>query len=72
LRLGQILKDIFIPDDVLARLQASLERDRVRSRVGLQKERERLEQRQKTIRLHLDASDVVAGDVMGWFIGRYI
>jgi len=54
LRLGQILKDIYIPDDVLGRLQASLEGDQVRSRIRQQEEHGRLEQRLKRIRLRLD------------------
>jgi site-specific DNA recombinase len=54
MRLGQILKDIYIPDDVVACIQRSLQEDAQCSAVHRQTDRERLTQRLKAVRGRLD------------------
>lgn len=53
-RLGQILQDIYIPDDVLAQLQAGLTESQQRSESDKKQQREKLQQRLSTIRHRLD------------------
>ena len=53
-RLGQILQDIYIPDDVLAQLQAGLTESQQRSDSDKKLQREKLQQRLSTIRHRLD------------------
>jgi len=53
-RLGQILQDIYIPDDVLAQLQQGLTESRQRSDSDKKQQREKLQQRLSTIRHRID------------------
>jgi hypothetical protein len=53
-RLGQILEDICIPDDVLAQLSDSLLNDKGREEKIRQEQAQRLEQRRGSVRRHLD------------------
>ncbi len=53
-RLGQILRDIYIPDDTLAQLQQGLTESRQRSDVDKKQQREKLQQRLGTIRHRID------------------
>ena len=53
-KLGEILKNIQIPDDVVSHIQQSLERDQVRTRNVAAAERARLEQQLEAIRRRTD------------------
>jgi hypothetical protein len=53
-RLGQILKDIYIPDGILAILQDSLLHDKGRAEAHARAERERLTQRLAQVRGRLE------------------
>jgi site-specific DNA recombinase len=53
-RLGQVLTDIHIPDDVLASIQHSLATDEQRNQQTLREQRQRLQQRLSLIRQRLD------------------
>jgi site-specific DNA recombinase len=57
-RLGQILKDIHIPDDVLAALEQSLLRDKGSSEAHTRAERERLDQRLSRVRARMERAYV--------------
>jgi hypothetical protein len=54
LRLGQVLKDIYIPDDVLASLQRAIRADQERSDSWRRHERDRLQKRLSGIRARMD------------------
>jgi len=53
-KLGQILKDIHIPDEVTARIERSLDRTQLQQRNRAATERERLEQRLEEVRRRMD------------------
>jgi len=53
-RLGQVLKDIHIPDDVLAQLESSLLGDKNREETVRKQQEERLKQRLASVRHRLD------------------
>ncbi len=53
-RLGQVLKDIYIPDSVLSDLRQSLADDQTRSVSALREQQQRLEQRLDAIRRRID------------------
>jgi site-specific DNA recombinase len=53
-RLGQVLTDIHIPDDVLASIQHSLAADQQRNQQAVREQRQRLRQRLAVIRQRLD------------------
>ena len=53
-RLGQVLKNIYIPDDVLAQLERSLLSDKGREEMLKRQQRERLEQRLALVRRRID------------------
>src|SRR5260370_17163107 len=55
-RLGQILKDIHIPDDVVTQLQDSLAGDQGRLQAQKREQRERLQHRLTPVRKHIDQS----------------
>jgi site-specific DNA recombinase len=54
IRLGQILKDIYIPDHVLSQLEESLLSDKGREATVKQEQQERLQQRLGSVRNRLD------------------
>ena len=53
-KLGQVLKDIYIPDDILAQLEKSLVSDNGRQESLQRQQRERLEQRLGSVRQRFD------------------
>jgi len=53
-RLGQVLKDIHIPDDVLVQLENSLTHDERRSQAEKKQQQERLQQRLASVRHRID------------------
>src|SRR5712692_3987008 len=53
-RLGQILKDIYIPDTILAQLERSLLSDKGQQEAHRKQQRERLQQRLEVVRRRLD------------------
>jgi site-specific DNA recombinase len=53
-RLGQVLKDIHIPDDVLAQLRRSLLSDKGQAEALRKQQRERLQQRLASVRARID------------------
>jgi hypothetical protein len=53
-KLGQVLKDIYIPDDILAQLENSLVSDNGRQELLQKQQRERLEQRLGSVRQRFD------------------
>jgi len=53
-RLGQVLKNIYIPDDVLAQLERSLLSDKGREETLKRQQRERLQQRLALVRRRMD------------------
>ena len=57
-RLGTILKDIYVPDDVVEMLQRAFREDRDRSEVGWKQECERLQKRLAGVRSRIDQSYV--------------
>ncbi len=57
-RLGAILKDIHIPDEILAQLNKSLLGDRDREREAVQREQERLQHRLVELRRRIDQAYV--------------
>jgi site-specific DNA recombinase len=63
--LGSTLKDIYIPDDVCARLQTSFEKDRVKAQQEQENERKRLQARLTATRSKIDAlyEDKITGKI---------
>ena len=53
-QLGQILKDIYIPDDVLSQIQAGLSEDHERAHAIKKQQRDRLQQRLTAVRNRMD------------------
>jgi site-specific DNA recombinase len=53
-KLGQVLKDIYIPDDILSQLEKSLVSDNGRQESLQRQQRERLEQRLGSVRQRFD------------------
>jgi site-specific DNA recombinase len=54
LRLGQVLKDIHVPDDVLVCLESAFRADQERSQIWRKHERERLQKRLSSVRSRMD------------------
>lgn len=54
LRLGQVLKDIHIPDEVLGQLQKALKEDQGRTESWRMQERDRMQKRLAGIRSRMD------------------
>jgi site-specific DNA recombinase len=71
-RLGGILKDIHIPDDVLAQLERSLLTDKSRQERVVSQEHERLQQRLTSVRNRLDRAyiDKLDGKISDEFWSR--
>jgi DNA invertase Pin-like site-specific DNA recombinase len=57
-RLGQLIKDIHIPDDVLPMLQSGLQEDQERSNAWRGQERQRLQKRLAALRTRIDQAYV--------------
>ncbi|HWR14807.1 MAG TPA: recombinase family protein [Terriglobales bacterium] len=55
-KLGTILKNIHVPDEVAARIEQSLERDQLRQKSQAASERTRLEQKLEAVRRRMDQS----------------
>jgi site-specific DNA recombinase len=53
-RLGQILKDIYVPDEILSQLETSLLTDRGREATVKQEQEQRLQQRLSSVRNRID------------------
>src|SRR5690349_12293013 len=53
-KLGEILKNIHVPDDVMHRIEESLNRGQERARVESAAQRDRLEKRLSTVRRRMD------------------
>jgi site-specific DNA recombinase len=70
-RLGQVLKDIHIPDDVLAKLEHSLLHDKGRAEAQVKAERDRLTQRLVQVRGRLERAytDKLDGKITEEFWG---
>jgi site-specific DNA recombinase len=68
-RLGQVLKDIYIPDDVLATLEHALLHDEDRAQAQVKVERERLAQRLPQVRGRVERAylDKLDGKISGEF-----
>jgi site-specific DNA recombinase len=71
-RLGGVLKDIYIPDDVLAQLEKSLTTDKAARERALSHQRQQLQQRLATVRTRLDKAyiDKLEGKITEEFWGR--
>jgi site-specific DNA recombinase len=70
--LGQILQDIYIPDDALAQLQANLTEDQNRAQSAKKEQRERLQARLTSVRKRIDQAymDKLEGTITAEFWQR--
>ena len=62
-KLGEVLKDIYIPDDVLARISSALEYDKEHAQKDADAKREKLAQRLDAIRNRMSQA---YADKAGW------